>query len=211
MIYIYDILLNFQKDIYEYYEWKKEDVMAHVKRIKLFKVASVQMEDFFNYDIKIDLSFLELISNSAEIYHKSNIDACLFTDGYRVLAITFNGNGRSLLKSRLLLEEEEEILGISDRLKDYDFSYKKVRKYKQYLCTRTEKKDKEYLLKRIKSIYKNKKYSFLEYLYLEYFGETLSNYNEMYKDLINSLDFINKKHKRLIEVLELANKKKSKI
>ena len=211
MIYIYDILLNFQKDIYEYYEWKKEDLFVHIKRIKLFKISSLQLEDFFNYSIRIDISFLNTICNATELYRKSNIEyAALFTDGYRVLGIMFDNKGKSISKSRLLLEEEEEIIRISDRLKDYDIVYKNVKRSKKYLCTREEKTQREYLLKHIKNLYKKKNYSFIEYLYLEYFGDVLNNTNDMYQELITSLNTLTTKHKALIETLKLANRKKSK-
>lgn len=211
MIYIYDILLNFQKDIYEYYEWSKDDTITHIKRIKLFKISSLQMEDLFNYDIKFSNSFLELIYNTTEVYRKTNMMyAALFTDGYRTLAVNINSNGKSISKSRLLLEEEEEIIGISDRVKEFSIKYKKLKKHKQDLYTRLEKKEKNYLEKSIKRLYKNKNYSFLAYLYLEYFGNGIDDYNDMYKKLIDSLSTITINHERLIEILELANKKKSK-
>ena len=34
MNYIYDIVLNFNKDYYEFYEWKKSDKVINVKKIK---------------------------------------------------------------------------------------------------------------------------------------------------------------------------------
>ena len=149
MIYIYDILLNFQKEAYEYYEWKKEDAIMHIKRIKLFKISTIQMDELFSYDIEVASSFLELLFHTTELYRKKELEhASLFTDGYRVLGILFNEKGKSMLRSRLLLEEEEEILQISERMKEMKVPYKKKKKKEIYLFTRKEQTERNDLKKK---------------------------------------------------------------
>ena len=38
---VYDILVNFKKRAYEFYEWNKEDDIEHIKVIPSFKESSV--------------------------------------------------------------------------------------------------------------------------------------------------------------------------
>ena len=39
MIYVYDILLNWNKEVaYDFFEWEKTDKLDHIKKIPLFKV-----------------------------------------------------------------------------------------------------------------------------------------------------------------------------
>ena len=37
MIYIYDILLNFNNEFYEFYEWEKSDLLFHIKKFLFIK------------------------------------------------------------------------------------------------------------------------------------------------------------------------------
>ena len=46
MVYIYDILLNFNKNLIEYFEWDDKDSIKYVKKIALFKVSSKVIDDF---------------------------------------------------------------------------------------------------------------------------------------------------------------------
>ena len=38
MRFIYDIVVNFEKDFFEFYEWEKEDNIVNIKKIPLFLV-----------------------------------------------------------------------------------------------------------------------------------------------------------------------------
>ena len=38
MTYIYDILLNFNEEYYEFYDWNKEDTIVHIKKIPIYKI-----------------------------------------------------------------------------------------------------------------------------------------------------------------------------
>ena len=121
MIYIYDILLNFNDGIiYEFYEWNTSDDIENMKRIKLIKIGKDDFDIFLNNKIKIDSDFLIKIFRTCEVYLNKGVDildyACLFSDGSRVLAIEFNKNGVSQCKSKLLLDEEEEIAVLASNL-----------------------------------------------------------------------------------------------
>ena len=44
---IYDILVNFKKIPYEFYEWNKEDDVKHVKKMPSIKVSDSALYDIF--------------------------------------------------------------------------------------------------------------------------------------------------------------------
>ena len=202
MIYIYDILLNFNKSIYEYYEWNRKDNITHIKRIKLFKVSSDCLNSFFKYDIKINREILNILFNKTEVYRRGLLEYCaMFTDGYRAIAIMFDKKGNSTLKSRLVLEEEEEILVISKKLELYNIKYKKLKKDKRELLTREDEFIKNRLNIILKELYNNKNISVLKYLYLDYFDDISDDIDKIYNLLKKSLLEINDKHKDMLEIL----------
>ena len=56
MTYIYDIVLNFNNDFYEFYEWDKNDNLTLIKKIPLIKVESDFLDKVFNLIIKHKLT-----------------------------------------------------------------------------------------------------------------------------------------------------------
>lgn len=203
MIYIYDILLNFCKNkILEFYEWDKDDKIDHVKKIKLLKVDTKVMDDFLNYNITILDDKKEEIKNGMELFKNKQIKrAMLFTDGYRVLAILFNERFKSIEKSKLLLEEELDVLDISEKLNIVDILYKKTKKKEEIFLTRYEFEIKSYLEKEFNKAYKRKDMDKLKYIYMEYCNEDCTDIEKIYKQLQKSLEEINEKHIKIFDML----------
>ncbi len=215
MIYIYDILLNFCDNdcIYDFYEWNNNDDIENIKRIKLVHISRDIYDDFLNRDICIDKDFLVSIYNTCEIYCDKRIKtlnyACLFSDGSRVVAIEFNKDGKSIYKSKLLLDEEDEIAILASNLELSVINYNRGNIiFEDRYYTRTELIIKKYLLLEITNAYKNKEYDKLKFLYQEYFDNMISSYKKMYLDLKNSLDIIDDRHKDIYNLLKLVHKKK---
>ena len=44
MIYIYDVLLNFNTSLIEFFEWEENDLIKYVKKLPIYKVS----DDFLN-------------------------------------------------------------------------------------------------------------------------------------------------------------------
>ena len=112
---LYDILLNFCDNdlLYDFYEWDNNDDIENIKRIKLAHVNKDLLSDLLKYEGKIDTDFLLKIYRTCEIYTGKKVKivdyCCLFSDGDRVVAIEFDKDGNSIYKSKLLLDEEDEI------------------------------------------------------------------------------------------------------
>ncbi len=215
MIYIYDILLNFSDAIlYEFYEWNTSDHIDNMKRIKLAKISKKDFDLFLNYKIKIDSDFLLKIFKTCEVYLNKGIevlDYCvLFSDGVRVLAMEFNKNGISECKSKLLLDEEEEIASLATNLEFTEIKFELIKEdVMNRFLTRKEIKMRKYLINEIKDSYRNKNLNKLKFLYTEYFDDNESNPEVMVNSLIDSMtNDLDDKHINLYNLLCLSHKKK---
>ena len=211
MIYIYDILLNFNDDLYEFFEWEKGDNILHIKKISIIKVNSFVLDDLINKDVQLSNNFLNIINNKTEVYENKKIKVlkycCLITDGYKVIGININNN---IKYSDLLLDEAMDSIEISKRTKTTDIEYTIIGdKQIDYFNTRNEIKIKNYLSLEINNIYNNKDYSKLKYLYFEYFDNNIDNIELIYNELMKSLNRITNKHNKLYQLLKLCNKKAS--
>lgn len=216
MIYIYDILLNFCDCdlIYDFYEWSQSDNIDNIKRIKILHVERNMLDNLINYDGVIDSDFLLKIYRTCEVYTTKKVKvldyACLFSDGERVIAIEFDNTGRPIYKSKLLIDEEEEIAILASNLEPLDINFIKEKKtLEKRFFTRNEIIIRKYLIKEIEECYNKKNYGKLRYLYQEYFDKEESVYFKMKEDLIDSMKlFIDEKHLNLYQLLKLTTKKK---
>lgn len=173
MNYIYDIILNFNEQIYDFYEWNKSDNLTHIRKIPFFKVSSIDMYNFEHYSIILSEAFLDQIKNRTEIFSGKSIKnieyACLFSDGINVLAIKIKNN---YYYSKLLLDEEEEVVDVVGKMKEVVINYK-ISKEKNNVVfkTRKEIEIENYVKKELKKLEINKEYEKLKYLYFECFGK----------------------------------------
>lgn len=106
MNYIYDILLNFNKELYDFYEWNKNDNIIHLKKIPMFKIDSRKLKDIIENNVIFNEEFLEKVKNKTEEYSNRKIkileNAFLLTDGLEVIAINVL---KENLYSKLLIDE----------------------------------------------------------------------------------------------------------
>ena len=153
MIYIYDILLNFcdLNELYDFYEWNPNDNIENIKRIKMVHVARTTFDDFLYYKGKIDKDFLLKIYRTCEVYTDRKVkilDYCiLISDGERVLAVEFDSTGETIYKSKLLIDEEEEIALLANNLEVVTLNFQKEKKaLNDRFFTRNEIQIRNYLM-----------------------------------------------------------------
>lgn len=216
MLNVYDIILNLldSNRIYESFEWNHKDNIEHIKKIPMIRVTSNFLNDVIQNNIIVGKDYLKEIYRKTEIYNDDGISvidyACLFTDNFKVIAVEFNNEGKSLFKSNLLLDEEEEILELSNEIKLRTLEYKVVKKSKEnLLLTREEEFRRNYLLKEIKYAYKKGFYDKINYLYEEIFPSDHKSIEERYKILIQDIkDNYSKEHNKIFKILKLTHSKK---
>lgn len=214
MNYIYDILLNFtdSERLVEFYEWNESDCLEHIKRMPIYRISSKQMEEIFSNKIEVEKELLNKIKGQTISYkNKKDIKyGLLISDLNKALAIEFNSKGSIISKSSLLLDEEEDIIEESYGLEETILTYKIVEPYKiDYYLTRDENFKRNYLLKELDYIDKNKDYDKLNYLYEELFEKDNLTYQEKLTRLIENIkNNYNSKHNELYEIVRLTYIKK---
>ena len=198
MSYIYDIFINLQARLYDFYEWNNTDEIIHVRKIPVFKIRSKQLLELKNNKVLISNNFLKKLFNRTEIFCDRSVRnmpyVCLLGDENEVVALEFDSSGRKCRSSRLLIDEELEVLEVVDNLNDDIISYEVLEKeHYSFFKTRKENKIYDYLLKQF--IPNN--YIKLKYLYFELFEKEEDNFERIVSDIKNELDnnWVNIYHK----------------
>ncbi len=209
MTYIYDLMLNFNKELYEFYEWDLQDKIYHIKRINLIKIDSKSYNDLLNNKVILNDDLMLSIFNKCEYFSDKKIMqipyCILVSDSYRVMAIMMDKNAQIIKYSSLLLDEEEDVLEVLNHLPKVKLEYKIIEEKVKNNLTRKENYIIKYIKKDLNNSYKNKDINKLKYLYYEFFGIENNNITEIYNSLINSLnDNINEKHYNLYNLIKLS-------
>ena len=68
MNYIYDILLNFNDNYFDFYDWNKSDNITEVKKIPIFKITSEDMYKIKNNYVIFDNEFKSKIKNQTDYF-----------------------------------------------------------------------------------------------------------------------------------------------
>lgn len=208
MNYIYDIVLNFNKDYLDYYEWNKSDTFTYIDKIPIYVVNDTSMNDIYNSSIKIDKSLLDEIYNKTYTNKNKIKYSLLVTDRNRVIALMFDDNGFVIKKSSLLIDEEDVVIEEANLYTLDIFNYGIINSVinKSFL-TRKEKYIKNSLLEEINYLYNNKIYDELNYLYYEIYNDNVS-IKDKYKRLLNIIDNNNfDKLNYLYEIIKLTKEK----
>lgn len=187
---IYDILVNFKEIPYEFYEWNKEDDVKHVKKMPSIKVSDSTLYDIFYNDAVVSKNFLDQIKDKTEIFFGRTVKkvkyACVIYNDDVALSILLNDNGEIIGKSKLLFDEEEDVLKEDVPLKEIDYNVIKKSKKISGL-TRREAKIVLLLSKYLDKIYENKKNDEIKYMYFECFNKVEEDNEKAYKNLKNEV------------------------
>jgi len=186
MNYIYDIVLNFNKDYFCFYEWSKKDNIVNVKKIPLFVVDNNTF-NMMKYDkVVVDSNFIDLIKDKTYTYSKNKIgNASLLSNGKEVIGVLFDNNGNLIKRSSLLIDEEEEVLDeiVNDDI--YNINIVSSKRVKKEDINRVEREKKLFLSKYIK---RENNVTNLKYLYYDYFEKEEEDISLIKKKLINSIN-----------------------
>lgn len=182
MNYIYDILINFQTQLYDIYDWNKNDDILHIRKIPMFRICTESLKELCEYNIQLSSEFLSKIFNRTELFGRnkvSTLEYCfLATDLNEVIGFKVDKMGSITGYSKLLIEEENEVLEYAQGLSIYGLSYQILEKKEVVLFkTREEVKIKKFILQELRQMIKRHDEDKLVYLYLECFGETCDTTN----------------------------------
>lgn len=208
MTYIYDIMLNLNEDLIEFFEWEDSDNISYIKRIPMYKISSFMIDDIITKQIKISKGFLNDIKGKTLLNNQDDLEyLVLFSDTKIVLGVLFDESGKIVALSRLMVDEEEEILDFTNRLKEETIDYEiiGIKNNSDNYYTRNEKMIIKTLEKEITELYQNNRVDKLNYFYYEYFNKISNNKEKVYKELLESINNnFNEKHLMLYEVMKLS-------
>ncbi|MDE5539055.1 MAG: DUF3603 family protein [Bacilli bacterium] len=209
MNYYYDVILNWNEDtIYEFYEWNDTDYLELIKKIPLFKVHHNTLIDALSMNIKVWSEFLDLIKDKTLISGKNIINkieyACLLTDNKNVLALEFNNKGEVINRSKLLVDDELNVLEASFNIKEYLLNYEVLNALPRVSTLRQELDAKRLITLEINSLYQNQDLAKLKYLYYEYKKKTVDDIDFIHQSIIQDLENFNQDILKLYYIIKLS-------
>ena len=189
MTYIYDVTLNFNEVLYDFFEWNNSDNLIHVRKIPIFKVSNDTFLNMLMYEVQISDDILNKIKDKTNTYGKKtkSFTSCLIRNEDNIIALKFDENGISKLVSSIIIEEELDILEIRVNLTK-SFEYKTLNRRNFLTSTRYDSVNRTYLQKQINSLNIDNDREKIKYLYFEYFGKYINDektaLNKLKKDII---------------------------
>ena len=169
MNYIYDIVLNFNKELYEVFEWKDDDNLINIRKIPLIKINDDDFVSLLYNKIKIEKLVLDTFKKKFSLYSEEingNV-ICIVTNGQRAMGVMYDKLGNLIGRSAMLLDEEEEVLEESENLEETKLLYE-INKTQQVniKLSRVEIEKKQYIENFLNAIDDIK---ILKYIYFDYF------------------------------------------
>ena len=172
MDYIYDIVLNFQSNYYEFYEWKTTDKIINVKKILVYLVSN---QDYLNLkynDVILDRKILP-----------KQIKMFLVTNGIEVMGLLLDGEGKVIKKSSLLLDEADDVMEDKETIKHLPLRYIKNKEKSHITYNRLLEEKINFIQKYFSNIDIERDEYLLKYIYYEIYNREENNINKVHKEL----------------------------
>ena len=215
MNYIYDVILNFQKEYYDYYEWNKNDNIYHMRKIPIIKVNNNQFLEIKNNIVQFDKNTLKYFNTkniNAERFKQNNITKIKYTfilcSKQDAMAIKLNKNGIVNRKSSLLPDEQDDAIEITKFQNETKLNYQTIQQLKtQSFKTRFELENEKFILNELDRVYKQKNRQKLSYLYLECFNTSELNIEKAYEKLKQEINKASENFKKIYNIFKMTKQK----
>lgn len=182
MNYIYDIVLNFQNNYYQFFEWNRNDKIKNISKIAVYHVKDEDLINLTYNKVIVDSNFLETLKEDNKKYKKI---MCLVSNTKQTIGLLFSTDGTLLKRSSLLFEEENEVNNFAKNLPLTRITYLKNEAVAPNNTLRIEREKKDNL---IKYITETNDTLTLKYLYYEYFKEECSDDTKIKTILLNIIE-----------------------
>lgn len=212
MIYIYDIILNFNKDYYEFFQWKKSDKILNVKKIPAFKVSDHDLYNFMHNDVIVDKEFISKISDMSSFYSKNDSKfkyMCLFTNGNESIGVLFDKDGKLLKRSSMVFDEEEEVNEELCKEHNIVINYELKKCKKHEFLSRVDKEKIDFLYKYINGLNYKEDSHILKYIYYDYFELEEDDINKIKDEIFKIINFEIDGVDRLYKLVKVLKKIKN--
>ena len=187
MNYIYDVLANFNDYYFDFFDWNADDDIVHIKKLPILKVSFDFLYKLKYYDVVVSKDLLDLIYHKTEFFKvdKKKFEyICSFSDGNEAVIVNFGFDGSILGRSSFLIDEEREVLDLSDSLEIYDCNVSFKERDFFVFETRKEIFDRCYFFNELKCMNEEK----IKYLYFECFNEVENDIQKVFNRIVSELD-----------------------
>lgn len=172
MDYIYDIVLNFQNEYYDFYEWESKDKVINIKKILVYLVNNTDYLNLKYNEVVLDRKILP-----------KQIKMFLVTNGLEVMGLMLDNDGKVIKRSSLLFDEADEVLEEKETIKALPLKYKKNILKPHISISRILTEKTKYIKKFFSNIDISKDEYLLKYIYYDIYKEDEINVNKVYKKL----------------------------
>lgn len=210
MNYVYDILSNFNQELYDFYDWDKNDNFTHLRKVPSFRVSKEVLVDLMFKKVKIKGNILKLIKDKTQVFTKEGVDVIEYcfvvSDSVNALGVILDEDGVVYKRSKFLVSEELEINKCLKTSKIYNVEYNLLSSKTHYSnMTRNEEKVTNLILNELELIMDST--DKIDYLYYEWFNTNKGK--NKYKKLVSSIKSrYTSKHEYILELLNLLKIKK---
>lgn len=210
MNYVYDILSNFNQELYDFYDWDKNDNFTHLRKVPSFRVSKEVLVDLMFKKVKIKGNLLKLIKDKTQVFTKEGVDVIeycfIVSDSVNALGVILDEDGVVYKRSKFLVSEELEINKCLKTSKIYNVEYNLLSSKTHYSnMTRNEEKVTSLILNELELIMDST--DKIDYLYYEWFNTNKGK--NKYKKLVSSIkSSYTSKHEYILELLNLLKIKK---
>lgn len=210
MNYVYDILSNFNQELYDFYDWDKNDNFTHLRKVPSFRVSKEVLVDLMFKKVKIKGNLLKLIKDKTQVFIKEGVDVIeycfIVSDSVNSLGVILDEDGVVYKRSKFLVSEELEINKCLKTSKIYNVEYNLLSSKTHYSnMTRNEEKVTNLILNELELIMDST--DKIDYLYYEWFNTNKGK--NKYKKLVSSIkSSYTSKHEYILELLNLLKIKK---
>ena len=173
MNFYYDIVVNFQENNYMFYEWAESDVLEYIKRVPIFQVTTKVLRDSIYNKTKLKKGFLEYVS--------------LFVSKNGAIVLEFASDGKVIARSGLQVNDECNVMEVIYTLPIFRLEYKVLNRLELNKDLRLESTIKDFINLEINTLYKNKEWEKIVFLYNEWFLKSDPNVGEMVQEMQNRL------------------------
>lgn len=185
MNYIYDIVLNFNREYYNFFEWNKRDNIVNVKKIPLFLIDNDTFKCLKYDNVVVGTDFVNMIKDKTYSYSRSRLgNAVLVSNGKEVIGVLFDDKGSLIKRSSLLLDEEEEVLNELIRNDTFKINIVKSSKNRISMISRNQREKMSFLTRYIS---KENNIMNLKYLYYDYFETECDDIDCIKKALLKEI------------------------
>ena len=213
MNYIYDVILDFQKEYYDFYEWNKNDNIFHMRKIPILKINEKQFNEIKNNIVQFSKATTKLFNfKTAERFKQNNITKMKYTiiisTENQAMGIKINKNGIIQLKSSLLPDEQDDVIEIIKFQNDAKLEYKIIKNNKNNnFKTRFEIENENFIYNELDKVYEQKNIQKLNYIYLECFNKQEPNIDLAYKKLKSEISKTNENFKKIYNIFKMTKQK----